>query len=218
MQLVAFRTPVPSIGYIQGNYANPDSSVAQVRVTYVSAQSAGDLNVVAVGWGDSTAVVKTVTDTSGNTYTLAVGPTVVSGSLSQSIYYAKKIAAAPAGTNTVIVTFSAAAYYPDVRILEYSGADPNNPVDVKAASTGSGTNSSSSVTTTNATDLIFGANAVRGLTTGPGSGFTKRLLTHDGNIAEDRTVTTTGTYSATAPQNSSLPWIMQIVAFRTAGP
>ena len=43
---------------------------------------------------------------SGNAYTLAVGPTTIAGFASQSIYYAKNIAAAAAGANTVTVTFS----------------------------------------------------------------------------------------------------------------
>ena len=34
------------------------------------------------------------------------------------------------------VTFSTAAKYPDIRILEYSGADQINPVDVTAAGSG----------------------------------------------------------------------------------
>ena len=112
-----------------------------------------------VGWNDSTTTVSAVTDSKGNVYLRAVGPTAVSGLLSQSIYYAKNIVAAAAGTNTVTVTFSDAAAYPDIRVLEYSGADPNNPVDVTAANTGSNaTSSSAAVTTTNATDLLFGAN------------------------------------------------------------
>ncbi len=117
------------------------------------------------------------------------------------------------------VTFSVAAAYPDIRILEYKGADTVSPVDVTAASTGnSATSSSGSVTTNNATDLIFGANLVQTVTTGPGSGFTSRLLTSpDGDIAEDRMVTTTGSYSATAPLSSG-QWIMQMVAFRTGIP
>ena len=203
---------------MQGNYATPQTPQTTVSVTFNAAQAAGDLNVVVVGWNDSTAVVKSVADKSGNTYTLGVGPTVVSGSLSQSIYYAKNIAAAAAGANTVTVTFSTAAAYPDIRILEYSGADPNNPVDVTAANTGNSTTSSSgSATTTNPTDLIFGANIVATMTSGPGSGFTQRLLTSpDGDIAEDQMVTATGSYSATAPLSSSGQWIMQMVAFRTA--
>ena len=207
-----------TISFVQGNYATPQSSQTTVNVTFTGAQTAGNLNVVVVGWSDSTAAVSSVTDSKGNVYTLAVGPTVQRGVASQSIYYAKNIASATAGSNTVRVTFSAAATYPDIRILEYSGADPNNPVDVTAAGSGNSNSSSSgSATTTNATDLIFGANLVQTTTTGPGSGFTRRILTSpDDDIAEDEMVTTTGSYSATAPIVPSGQWIMQMVAFRTA--
>ena len=205
-----------AIAYVQGNYATPQTPQTTVSVKFNAAQVGGDLNVVVVGWNDSTATVRAVADTTGNAYTRAVGPTVISGLESQSIYYAKNIAAAAAGANTVTVTFSTAAVSPDIRILEYSGADPANPVDVTAASSGnSATSSSGSVTTTNATDLLFGANIVQTTTSGPGSGFTSRLLTSpDGDIAEDRMVTATGSYSATAPLSSG-QWIMQMVAFRT---
>jgi hypothetical protein len=213
----SYTGPTTVISYVQGKYATPQTFQTTVNIAFPAAQAAGDLNVVVVGWNDSTSTVSAVTDSSANTYTLAVGPTIVSGFLAQSIYYAKNIAAAAAGANTVSVTFSTAAAYPDIRILEYSGADPNNPVDVTAAKTGSSTTSSSgSATTTNATDLIFGANIVETSTTGPGSGFTSRLLTSpDGDIAEDQTVIAVGSYSATAPLSSSGPWIMQMVAFLT---
>ncbi len=205
-----------TISFVQGNYATPQSSQASVLVKFNSAQLAGDLNVVVVGWNDSTAVVSTVTDTSGNAYKLAVGPTAISGVESQSIYYASNIAGAAAGVNTVTVTFSTAARFPDIRILEYSGADPVSPVDVAAAETGNNLTSSSSVTTTNPTDLLFAANMVQSLTTGPGSGFISRLLTApDGDIAEDRMVTAAGSYGATATLDASSQWIMQMVGFRT---
>jgi Protein of unknown function (DUF4038)/IPT/TIG domain/Putative collagen-binding domain of a collagenase len=209
--------PSTAITYVQGNYATPQSAQATVNVTFTGAQTAGDLNVVVVGWNGTTATVSSVTDTSGNSYTLGVGPTLFSGYLSQSIYYAKNIASAPAGTNAVKVSFSTAAANPDIRILEYSGADPTNPVDVTAANSGNSTTTSSgSATTSNPTDLIFGANMVRTMTTGAGSGFTTRMLTSpDGDIAEDRTVTATGSYSATAPDSPSGPWIMQMIAFST---
>jgi len=207
----------PSITYVQGNFSTPQSSQTTVKVTYTSAQAAGDLNVVVAGWNDSEAVVSAVTDSKGNIYVRAVGPTVQSGYGSQSVYYAKNIASAAAGTNSVTVTFAGSATSADIRIVEYAGADPSNPVDVMAANSGtSATSSSNAVTTTNATDLLFGANLVQTSTTGPGSGFTKRLLTTpDGDIVEDRMVTATGSYSATAPLSSSGPWIMQLVAFRT---
>jgi hypothetical protein len=205
---------VATISYVQSNYATPQGSQTPVSVTFNAAQAAGDLNVVVVGWNDATAVVNSVTDSRGNAYALAVGPTLGTN-LTQSIYYAKNIAAAAAGANTVTVTFSTAAVYPDIRILEYRGADPNNPVDVTAGSNGnSATTSSGSVTTTNPTDLLFGANIVWTSTTGPGSGFSQRLVTPNGDIAEDRMVKATGSYSATAPDSPSGPWVMQMVAFR----
>jgi hypothetical protein len=208
---------VTAITYVQGNSATPQASQTVVNVTFTAAQAAGDLNVVVAGWKDSSAVVKAVADSSGNTYVPAVGPTVQRRYASQSIYYAKNIAPNAAGTNTVTVTFATAAKSPDIRILEYSGADPSNPVDVTAASTGDSTTSGSgAMATTNATDLLFGANVVQSVTTGPCSGCTERLLTPDGDIAEDRGVTATGNYRITAPLSPSARWIMQMVAFRTA--
>jgi hypothetical protein len=210
-------TAAASISYVQGNYATPQSSVASAAVAFTGAQTAGDLNVIVVGWNDSTATVSSVTDSQGNVYTRAVGPTAISGVASQSIYYSPNIKSAAAGANVVTVAFSVAAAYPDIRILEYSGVSATTPVDVTAAATGtSGTNNSGSATTTNAADLIFGANLVTGVTSGPGSGFTQRLLTSpDGDIAEDKLVTATGSYSATAPSTGE--WVMQMVAFRAAG-
>ena len=204
------------ISYVQGTYSTPQSPQTSVSVTYSSAQTAGNLNVVVVGWNDSNATVTRVADSKGNTYTRAVGPTIQSGVASQSIYYAKNIVAASARTNTVTVTFSTAAAYPDIRILEYSGADPNNPVDVTSANYGNGSAcNSGSATTTNATDLILGASIVQTMT-GTGGGYTRRILTQpDGDIAEDQMTTAMGNYSATASVNPSAQWIMQMVAFRT---
>ena len=207
-----------AIGFVQGGSVTPQSPQSAVSVTYTSAQAAGDLNVVVVGWNDTTATVSSVTDAKGNVYTLAVGPTQFSGQLTQSIYYARGIVAAGASTNIVTVRFTVAANYPDIRILEYTGIDPVNPVDVTAAATGTNaTSNSGAVTTTNANDLLVGANYVFTSTSGPATGFTKRMITSpDGDIAEDQVVTTVGSYSAGAPLTSSGLWVMQMVAFKAA--
>ena len=151
-----------AISFVQVNSAVPQTPQSSVSVTYTAAQTAGNLNVVVVGWNDSTAVVNSVTDSRGNVYARAVGPTIRAGVASQSIYYAKNIVAAAANSNTVTVQFNVPAIYPDIRILEYSGLDTVNPVDVTAAATGTNASSNSgAVTTTNANDLIFGANLVQ---------------------------------------------------------
>ena len=179
--------------FVQRNYATPQSPTATVGVAYTAAETAGDLNVVVVGWNDTTATVQSVKDSAGNNYSLAIGPT--SGTaLRQSIYYAPNIVG---GSNTVTVTFSQAAAYPDIRILEYKGV---NAVDVTAGASGSSTAANSgTATTTVASELIFGANMVATTTGAAGSGFTSRVITSpDGDIAEDKVVTTAGSNSATA--------------------
>jgi hypothetical protein len=189
-------------------------------VTYPGAQTAGNLNVVIVGWNDTTAQVSSVKDTKGNPYKLAVGPTLLSGALSQSVYYATNIAGSAANANTVTVTFAPAAAYPDVRILEYSGINPANPIDavVGAEEPAGAVSGSGTLITTNTMDLLVGANTVLGTTTAPDPNFTQRLLTSpDGDIAEDRVVSVTGMYSASATLDLSVNgYVMQLVAFRAA--
>jgi hypothetical protein len=208
-----------TISFVQQNSSDPQSAQTTVTVPYTLAQTAGNLNVVIVGWNDATHTVSSVTDSKGNVYVLAVGPTVQSGTATQSIYYAKNIAAATAGSNTVTVTFNAAAAFPDIRIAEYAGIDPVNPVDGSIAAQGSTASSSSGAfTTTNANDLLVAANVVQTLTTGAGTGFTSRGITSpDGDILEDRIVTATGSYTGVAPVSPSGKWVMQMVAFRAAG-
>ena len=57
-----------SISFVQAN-AGPStiqSSNTTVAVAYPAAEGAGHLNVVAVGWGDTTSTISSVTDTLGN--------------------------------------------------------------------------------------------------------------------------------------------------------
>ena len=172
--------------FVQVNSGNPQTPQTTVVVPFNAAQTAGNLIVAVVGWNDTTAKVSTITDTKGNVYQLAVGPTTRGSSLSQSIYYAKNIAAAPAGGNSVTVKFTVAASYPDIRIAEYSGLDTVNPVDVVKAATGNNaTSNSGNINTTNASDLLIGANMVATGTAGPGTGFTSRVITvPDSDILE----------------------------------
>src|SRR5262249_16933866 len=69
-------------------------------------------------------------------------------------------------------------------------------------------------TTTQASDLLFAAGASSARVTQGTTGFTTRLTGFD-NLTEDRTVTTAGSYAATANQNGD-SWVMQLVAFRVA--
>ena len=187
------------IAFVQVKAATPQAASASVAVTYTAAQTAGNLNVLLVGWNDTTSTVSSVTDSRGNTYALAIGPTSGTG-LRQSIYYAKNIAA---GSNTVTVKFNQAAAFVDIRALEYSGLDPASPLDVTAGAAGSGTSANSgAATTTSAKELIVGAGMTASRFTQAGTGFTLRTITSpDSDIAEDKITTAAGSYNATAPNS-----------------
>lgn len=207
-------TPDPVQGYVQSAWNTPSGAVSSTTVTYAGVQTAGDLNVVSVGWNGSTHI-QSVVDSAGNTYTLAAGPTVRTDCCAMATYYAKNIAAAAAGTNTVTVTLDGPTWFLDVKILEYSGLDASSPLDTWVGAHGNGTAmSSGSLTTTTANELLVAANNGYGYTTGSDPNFTQRLQTYDLNIVEDRTVSSVGTYSATAVQDVADEWIMQLLAFK----
>jgi hypothetical protein len=129
LQVYGLNPPAfQGVQFVQVASATPSSS-ASVSVPFGQSQGAGDLNVVIVGWNDTNASVQSVTDSAGNTYSLAAGPITGTG-LRQSIYYAKNILSS--SSNTVTVTFNQAATKPDVRISEYSGVNTSNPLDVSA--------------------------------------------------------------------------------------
>jgi hypothetical protein len=209
----------PAVTYVQGAYATPQSPTATVSAAYARAQTAGDLNVVAIGWNTPGTGIASVTDTAGNLYLVAAPATIRAGFGGHAMYYARNVAASAAGMNTVTVTFAGAVAYPDLRILEYGGIDGGAPLDGSVAATGfSNASSSGALTTTNASDLLVAANYVSYTTIGPGPGYTTRLITSpDSSIVEDRTVSSVGTYAATAALGTSCDWIMQQVAFKAAG-
>jgi hypothetical protein len=212
----AVTAPAP-LAFVQSNSATPQTNQTQVSVTYSSAQIAGDTNILAIGWNDATSNITSVTDSAGNVYQLAV-PTARGSGLSQAIYYAKNIKAAAAGTNTVTVTFNTSTPFVDIRALEYSGLDLVNPFDAGTSASGiSSSPNSGAVTTTAANELVFGAGMTTGGFSAAGTGFTSRVITSpDLDIADDRFVTTTGRYSATAPLFGSAAWVMQVATFKAA--
>lgn len=216
-QVIAYGLNPPSspgIYFVQEAITNSNGS-SQVGVSFPGAQTAGDLNVVVVGWADNTSSVVSVSDSQGNPYALAAGPTAHAG-LTQAIYYAKNISG---GNNAVTVKLNAVANFPELRIFEYAGADPSNPVDQSVAAAGaSATADSGPATTTAPNELIFAADTVQGGTgyVAEGDPFVPRLVTST-DVAEDRVVDLLDTYDATAVLSNTGTWIMQMVTFKAQG-
>jgi outer membrane protein assembly factor BamB len=208
-------TETATAQFVQVNSATPQTNQSSLSVPFPQGQGAGDLNVVAIGFSDSTSTITSVTDTAGNTYQLAAPLTRGSG-MSQAIYYAKNINAAGPGNNAVTVRFSGAVPYPDMRVAEYAGLDAVNPFDTSASASGTvAAASSGNLTTSAANELIFGAGYTSGVFTGGTNGFTARIITpFDADIAGDKSAATPGTYAATASQSGAANWVMQAAAFR----
>ena len=208
--------PLAPIAFVQIAASSPTGFVPSVTAKLGQAQTAGDLNVVAIGWNDATSTISQVTDSSGNAYALAIGPTRLGSDISQAIYYAKKISAAAAGANSVTVAFVEPANVADLRVLEYSGLDTAAPLDVTASGTGNsaGPATTAAVSTNASRELLFAAGMTTDIYSAAGSGFVMRLVTSDGDMVEDRTVSATGSYSGSASVGASCEWIVQLATFR----
>jgi hypothetical protein len=203
------------IAFAQSSFLAIPNKTNSVAPVFPLPQSAGDLNIVVVGWNDATSKISSVTDSAGNSYTPA-GSVVVGTNLTQAIYYAKNILAARA--NTVTVQFNQGASYPDVRIFEYAGLDTANPLDVSNGSSGQSlTAGSGSVTTTAATELVFASDTVLSKTLSPGSGYVPIVFTNFFDLAEHEMTSKKGKFNPSANLDAKTNWVMQVVTFKAPG-
>lgn len=202
--------------FVQIAYDTPQTPQVFARAVYQGAQTAGNTNILAIGWNDTTSVLKTVTDSAGNKYQQAVGVSA-SATMSQTIYYASNIVYAVAGTNAVTVTFGSQADYIDLRIVEYSGLGFTNPVGASTTQSGTGVFAKTgSITTTVPHTLLFSAGMTRGSFAGPGAGYSLRVITNpDSDIVQDRIAAVPTSAAATADLSDS-EWLLQLVAFQPA--
>lgn len=208
------------INYIQRTDGATGSSANFVKSAMMNPQTAGNTNIIVIGWGNTNAnMVSTVTDTNGNTYQQAIS-TVVGSDTSQTIYYAKNIKGDPntcaPNCNSITVNFNGGAPSPDVRYLEYSGLDPVSPLDstASASNSGNGTLADTGIcSTTSASELIVAAATVDNAVSGAGSGYTTVDYTFNGNNVEHQIATAIGSCEATVPVLTG-NWVIQSVGFK----
>ena len=149
------------------------TSGTSVSVRLRKANTAGNLLVAFVVWDNSGAV--SLTDSAGNTYASAVGPTQSAGASAQ-IFYVANIAG---GTNTVTAQFaSAISTRGALYVQEYSGLDPTSPLDTAVAATGSSATMDSGMLTASTADvLLFAGGESNGRTRRPARGY--EIRSHD---------------------------------------
>lgn len=186
-------------------------SGTSVSATYSSGVKAGNTLIVYAMWDNSGPVQ--ISDSIGTTFK-PVSPAVIwNGGASAQVFYGQ---VGVTGIDKVTATFGTSINsFGILYIHEYSGIDAINPVDVTKSASGTGSAMDSGfASTSSSNDLIFGAGASSQNVTAAGSGFTVRSLGY-GNITEEKTAQTTGSYNATATHNG-YGWAMQMVAFRPA--
>jgi len=202
---------MPAPSFVQGNANGDPTSGTVTTCSFTSNVAAGNLLVVATSFA-SVSETAAVTDSLGNTYSTAIGPTT-SNSISsrEYIFYA---VVASSGANTITVTNSNPVIFRRVAIHEYSGV---NTLEATAgANNTTGAPDSGPVTTTHANALIFGWGISNNGTTTAGTGFTLRE-TALSESTEDKIVSSTGTYDAIYPNDGSA-WICQVAAFYYVSP
>jgi hypothetical protein len=151
-----------TISFRRGYEAESDGSGTTIAKAYAS-NNAGDAGGLGVGWLDPTGVIDvlSVTDTAGNTWTATPAGKVRNATQQYSgrQYYVPTGMKTSTG-NTVTVTFTAAATFKRLCLLEYkssNGAWTSSPLDLSAGATGSGTAmSSGNMVPTTANQIVIG--------------------------------------------------------------
>jgi uncharacterized protein (TIGR03437 family) len=205
---VSLQASTTKISLIQV-VANSVGNAKTFSLAFRSNTVAGDLILVGFDF-ISSATPNAITDSQGNTFTPIGNQLTSPGGAHSQIYYAKSV---KGGSDAVTINFSANSRFLEVYLAEYSGVDPNNPIDGQAGAFGvAGAVSSGNTTTTVAGDVIYGY-CVGDEACTQGSGFTARS-TFDGNLIEDMTAANPGTYAAMG--SASAGWTMQLVALKPA--
>ncbi len=205
MVMIDAPPPIPIL-YVQSNTTKPTSAVT--TLTLPDAVASHDAIIVCLNYPVGPTLTS-ITDSAGNTYDVVVGPINAN---STSHYVAIALDVTGATSDTLTLTLSAATGGgSDWFALEYSGLAHANAFDVTDNASGMGTAmTSGAATTTFGHELILGYAEASSAT--PGTNFTMRA-TQSGNMVEDRTAASTGSFTATAT-NTSGNWTMILATFR----
>src|SRR5206468_663501 len=222
---VTFGSPqvaAAAISFVQANASTNDAAASTIAQAFTTANTTGNLIVVAVTWGDNAAPSIRATDTLGNTYAITINDFDPGNRQGLAILYAPNIRA---GANTVTVTLGTTGGYRRIMVSEYSGIATTAPFDVAAHNRAGGTTAANGVTSTAATttangDLIFGVamddSGSFGTITA-GTGFTVRATLNAMDMAiEDRIQATAGSVAATFTFSRADIYFAQMAAFKAA--
>jgi hypothetical protein len=189
-------------------------------VSYGSNVTAGNL-LVFVYWGQGISGhpitgYSDISDTRGNTYSLAVISTPLSTGQCLAIWYC---VTKTSGPNTITLTPSGQPPESEIVIYEFSGFPYGVYIDgtpVSACANFTAPESIGPLTThSSAGDVVLGPIWFQGTSAGPGSGWTGAVTT-DSNLEQYQLTTGPGTYTSTS--SPSDVWSGSVVAFAPLAP
>lgn len=211
--------------YVQSALAKNGGTVASLSITLPSAVTTGNTIVVAVStWNASNnAAVSSVIDNFGNSYTKAVeDPTPNTGAVEPlSIWYSQNV---KGGSNFKVTATTQESASITIAAHEYGGVVTVGVLDQThhQSLTGSPVSSGLTFTTTQASEVLFGAanyQDVVNLSATAGTGYSLRQSQTDNNCCEvlyteDQVVSTTGQYQSTFIFSQSLTYRAAIVTLK----
>jgi hypothetical protein len=210
------------ITFVQTAGASDDSVGGTIAQAFSAANTAGNLIVVAVSWGDNPAPnIRAPTRSATPIWSPS---TISTRAIARASRLCTRSTVAPA-PNTVTVTLGTTGGYRRVIVSEYSGIATTAPLDVTAKSQGTSTTAANGATSTAATttangNLIFGVtmdDSGNFATINAGTGFTRRASLNGMDIAtEDSIQATAGSVAATFTYSRADRYLAQMAAFKAA--
>jgi len=204
--------PAPSFVQVAANYT---TSGRMLPITFTGTSTPGNLIVVSTDWANQALTITSITDSKGNTYNSAVGPTNSGANARAVTYYAANIAAGGSPITVTITLSGVPGASPTFEgyITEYSGIRTAAPLDQTNAGAGTGlTLDSGYRTTTLASELVYGYGWTDE-TANPTPPFVLRT-NYRGNFVADRTLSSIANLHVTGSNDLSALWICQMATFR----
>jgi hypothetical protein len=211
----ASRCPAPR-RVLTAKTATSTGGASNVSILLSDAQNAGDFVAVGVNYSPTCGAIASVTDTRGNVYRSLVPPLGRPGALVLETWGAENVAAANAGTNTVLVSFPNICASVNVKIVEYAGTATSNALIGQTSLAGApdGGAPDGSLTTASAA-VLFAHTADETSAHDAGAGWTVIFKDTWSTLALEQIVDAGGLYRVTYAPDPKENWVIEAIALRT---
>jgi hypothetical protein len=198
------------ISRVQVTHNNTQKGTSDnISIPFGKDEKAGNFLAVGVNYVRCPSV-KNIADTVGNTYEQYVPAETLGDAGTLETWGAKNIRG---GANTITVTFGGVCPEMNMKVVEYSGVDPDTPIENKLSAHGTGDPPNASIFVS-APELLFAHTADSLVAQDVGAGWTQVLFDEWKTITEDRWAAAPGNYPVTFVPGSDESWVIQAMGLR----